>query len=260
MKQRLLSGVIVVCCLAMAASNCSNDSNPTGSLSILLRPAEFVATQSGTTVVLASFAQIFDTTNGLPMFSFTDTLTIQVMGDTLLRGEQAIKEITTRARGGAVLRFTIVDNDRVRVYSSPTDNTVFISIQAPIRIGTEWLSNPEDGPSANFLDLRKIEALDASLTLPAGRFNNLMRISSRAVSSGQLVGTGELYYAKGVGIIRSGFISMTRSGKKTQSSDFTALRVEKAFTPIAAKTSANSAPDKQEVMPDPQNAWSGENR
>jgi hypothetical protein len=256
MRQRLLNEVIVVGCLAMAASNCSNDDNPAGSLRVLL-PSEFVATESGTAVVLASFAQIFDTTNGLPTFGFADTLTIQVMGDTLLRGERAIKEIITRTRGGAVPRFTIVNDDNARVYSSTTDNTVFISIQAPIRIGTEWLSNPDDGPSANFLDIRKIESLDASLTLPAGRFTDVMRISSRATSSGQLVGTGELHYAKGVGIIRSGFISMTRSGKKTQSSDFTALRVQRATSTIALRALANKSPKKQEIMPDPQNAWFG---
>jgi len=67
-----------------------------------------------------------------------------------------------------------------------------VEFKAPVKVGTEWLSPPR----RNW-----IEALDAAVETPAGKFQDCLRVAY-LIAEGD-GGSGERLYAPGVGLVKA---------------------------------------------------------
>ncbi|MBI4059819.1 MAG: hypothetical protein HY403_00155 [Elusimicrobia bacterium] len=115
--------------------------------------------------------------------SKTEILDVAVNGAaTIAKCRRTLKRLNAPA---TVAEFTVT-KDAGGVYEGEC-----VEYKHPIKVGTEWIRAPR-----RFW----IEALDAAVETPAGKFKNCLRVAySIAEGDG---GSGERYYAPGVGLVK----------------------------------------------------------
>jgi hypothetical protein len=218
----------MLCATALLFTSCSKDDSPATPPNTSTSASDYwMPTAAGSRLV-------FETVDVSKVGTVTMDSSVGSLTFTMLPGTKTMKDgktafivqtiSTSKTITDTALGYLVLSAASIVMYDdSLTAERAITQLKAPLTVGNSWL------PAASDTTHFTIASISETVSTPAGTFQNCIRVHTVGPYSGDIPMTEDIYFAKGIGLVKFAWVVTTTIASDTYTMTSTTTLKSKNF-------------------------------